>query len=103
MRRIGDGLKLLKTEEGLLIHHISMTCRRYLQKPSSSWWHLALSISIIAAATTEIIVIRQQPAAITAANANAGRKPSRLMDSSSFGSCSSSLPLLVRGLSFSSG
>jgi hypothetical protein len=64
---------------------------------------LALSISLIVAATTVIVVIRQQPAAITAADANAGRKPFRLVDSSSFGSCSSSLPQLVRGLSFSSG
>ena len=103
MRRIGDGLKLLKTEVGLLIHHISMTCRRYLQKPSRTWWHLALSISLIEAATTEIVVTRQQPAVITAVDANAGRTPSRLVDSSSFSSCSSSLPLLVRGLSFSSG
>jgi hypothetical protein len=64
---------------------------------------LALSISLIEAATTEIVVTRQQPAATTAADANAVRRPSMLEDSSSFGSCSSSLPLLVRGLSFSSG
>jgi hypothetical protein len=100
---IGDGLKLLKIEVGLLIQHTSLTCRRYLQMISRRWWHLALSISIIEAATTGIVVTRQQPAAATAADANAVRRPSRLEDSSSFGSCSSSLQLLVRGLSFSSG
>jgi hypothetical protein len=100
---IGDGLKLLKIEVGLLIQHTSLTCRRYLQMTSRRWWPLALSISLIEAATTEIVVTLQQPAVTTAADANAARRPSRLEGSSSFGSCSSSLPLLVRGLSFLSG
>ena len=101
----GDGLKLLKIEVGLLIQHTSLTCQRYLQKTSRRWWPLALSISLIEAATTaEIVVTPQKPAVTTtAADANAGRRPSRLEDSSSFGSCSSSLPLLARGLSFLSG
>ena len=64
---------------------------------------MALSISFIEAATTTIVVTRQQPAATTAAGANAARRPSMLEGSSSFGSCSSSLQLLARGLSFLSG